>query len=110
MKETMTETYFPDIEIEETEQAEQAEQVRAEKPQREHGRSEHLRADYDSLMRVAKAAGVNQMWARVSADYLKYASGNPVEEAKIIASLRIHRPEMFKPDLPAKREPRVGRR
>lgn len=83
----MPETYFPDhdIESEETDQVEQAEQVRAEKPKREHGR-EHIRTDYDSLMRVAKAAGVNQMWRRVACDYLKYAEGDTVEEAKIVTA------------------------
>jgi hypothetical protein len=111
----MTETFYPDdIETDdyvETEREETEQVERVEKRSRREREREHARIDYAALQRVARNAGINQLWARVATDYLKYASGNVMEEARIVAALRETQPQMFRPDPPTpKALPIRGRR
>jgi hypothetical protein len=108
MKENMTETFYPDeIETDEYVETEQVERVE-KRPRRER---EHVRIDYAALQRTAKNAGINQLWARVATDYLKYGNGDPEEEAKIVVALRENQPQMFRPEPPTpKALPIRGRR
>ncbi len=107
-----TEIYYPDTAEQERIEFEldQAEPVQVEKRNPREKR-EHARIDYAALQRVARNAGINQLWARVATDYLKYASGNVMEEARIVAALRETQPQMFRPDPPTpKALPIRGRR